>query len=80
MFCPECGTRIDDEYALFCEECGTRVRDEEPAAPVVEPQESEPVADGKSDFVSADDAVHGLILTNLSLLAAKLRVPASSLE
>ena len=80
MFCPECGTRIDDESALFCEECGTRVRDEEPAAPVVEPQESEPVADGKSDFVSADDAVHGLILTNLSLLAAKLRVPASSLE
>ena len=79
MFCPECGSRIDDEQALFCEECGTRVRDEEPVAPSVEAQESEPV-DGKSDFVSADETAHGLILTNLSLLAAKLRVSKSSLE
>lgn len=85
MFCPECGTRIDDEYALFCEECGTRVRDEVLEMPSVEPQaqnmepDEEPM-DGKNDFVSADDAVHGLILTNLSLLSAKLNVAVSSLE
>ena len=80
MFCPECGSRIDDEYALFCEECGTRVRDEvpeTPEAPSAEPQEA---VDGKSDFDAAGDVVGGLILTNLTLLAAKLRVPVSSLE
>ncbi len=79
MFCPECGSRIDDEQALFCEECGTRVRDEELEVSNVEQQESKP-EEGKSDFASMDDAVCGLILTNLSLLSAKFNVPVSSLE
>lgn len=34
MFCPECGTKNDDQ-ALFCENCGTKLRD---AAPVMENQ------------------------------------------
>jgi hypothetical protein len=34
MYCPECGTRLEDD-ALFCPECGTKVMHEveEPAAP-----------------------------------------------
>ena len=80
MFCPECGSRIDDEYALFCEECGTRVRDEVPETPEAPSAESQEAVDGKSDFDAAGDVVGGLILTNLTLLAAKLRVPVSSLE
>lgn len=32
MYCPECGTRLDDD-ALFCPECGTKVmHEEEPVA------------------------------------------------
>lgn len=79
MFCPECGSRIEDEEALFCEECGTRVRDEEPVTPEVDSQ-NEDTASGKNDFATTDSAVCGLILTNLTLLSAKLRVTVDDLE
>ncbi len=47
MFCPNCGTKNEEE-ALFCGNCGTRlvidVPQEEPAQPEVTPvQESAPV-------------------------------------
>ena len=31
MFCPNCGTKNDDD-ALFCGECGTRLAEEMPEA------------------------------------------------
>lgn len=37
MYCPECGTRLEDD-ALFCPECGTKVMHEEEAVPVQQPQ------------------------------------------
>lgn len=71
MYCPECGSRIDDESALFCPECGTKVRDE---ASEVFNDSDDVCAAGKDSFITKGDDAYGLILTNLSLLAAKLRV------
>lgn len=77
MYCPECGSRIDDEDALFCPECGTRVRDEEPEMAVGVDESSAASSDG---FIAPDNASYGLILTNLSLLAKKLHVTKNDVE
>ncbi len=77
MYCPECGSRIDDEDALFCPECGTRVRDEEPEMTVGVDESS---AAGNDSFIAQDNASYGLILTNISLLAKKLHVVESDVE
>lgn len=37
MYCPECGTRLEDD-ALFCPECGTKVMHEEAAPETTTPQ------------------------------------------
>ena len=77
MFCPECGSRIDDESALFCPECGTKVRDEVPSATEVS---GEPSAASKDDFATRGDRAYGLILTNIALLASKWRVKKEEVE
>ena len=71
MFCPECGTRIDEKGARFCPECGTRLDElEEPAQPA-EPTATAPTP-ADSATAKEDSAEWGLILTNCRLLAAKL--------
>ena len=73
MYCPECGSRIEDESALFCQECGTRVRDE-----VVGVDETS--ATSNADFINRDNITYGLLLTNLTLLAKKLHVTKNDVE
>lgn len=77
MYCPECGSRIDDESALFCQECGTRVRDEvtEMAAGVDETSTT-----NDADFIAQDNMAYGILLTNLTLLAKKLHVAEYDVE
>ena len=36
MYCPECGTKIEDRDILFCPECGTRLSQEEECCAAVE--------------------------------------------
>lgn len=71
MFCPECGTKIDEKGARFCPECGTQLDACEelaqPAAPIATAQIPAESAAAKEDV-----AAWGLILTNCRLLAAKL--------
>ena len=59
MFCPECGTKIEDTTELFCSECGTPLEHED------EPQFEEETA--KSNLLA-----HGILLTDTLLLAQKL--------
>ena len=68
MFCPECGHRIEDQNIHFCPECGARIEQEsntEKKAPV------KPHPQGMS--------MHGLIFTNLGLLAEKTGTDEQSL-
>ena len=68
MFCPECGNRIEDQNIHFCPECGARIEQEsntEKMAPV------KPHPQGMS--------MHGLIFTNLGLLAEKTGTDEQSL-
>ena len=68
MFCPECGNRIEDQNIHFCPECGARIEQEsntEKKAPV------KPHPQGMS--------MHGLIFTNLGLLAEKTGTDEQSL-
>ena len=63
MFCPECGHRIEDQNIHFCPECGTKIEwlchTEKKAPNTPHPQNM---------------GMHGLIFTNLHLLAGKLEV------
>ena len=63
MFCPECGHRIEDQNIHFCPECGTKIEwlchTEKKAPNTPHPQTM---------------GMHGLIFTNLHLLAGKLEV------
>ena len=68
MFCPECGNRIEDQNIHFCPECGARIEQEsntEKKTPV------KPHPQGMS--------MHGLIFTNLDLLAEKTGTDEQSL-
>ncbi len=68
MFCPECGNRIEDQNIHFCPECGARIEQEsntENKTPV------KPHPQGMS--------MHGLIFTNLDLLAEKTGTDEQSL-
>ena len=68
MFCPECGNRIEDQNIHFCPECGARIEQEsntEKKTPV------KPLPQGMS--------MHGLIFTNLDLLAEKTGTDEQSL-
>ena len=66
MYCPECGTRIDDD-SVFCPECGTRVADET--------TEIAPVA-----AAAGECPVQALLLTHLSALADKLGATPSAVR
>ena len=79
MFCPECGTRIDEKGARFCPECGTRLDElEEPAQPA-DPTATAPTP-ADSATAKEDSAEWGLILTNCRLLAAKLHMKGDHAE
>lgn len=68
MFCPECGNHIEDQNARFCPECGTKIEKdchtEKHVSDTPHPKSS---------------AVHGIIFTNLNLLAGKMRVDEQNL-
>ena len=60
MFCPECGTKLDDD-AIFCPECGTKVI-----------EDSIPVVDVTNIDREVPVTMRGYILTNLRTLASRL--------
>ena len=66
MFCPECGTQIDDSLSIFCPECGTRIIE----------------ADIESnDTCKSQVRTHfGVILTNIKLLSEKLGVEKKNIH
>lgn len=66
MYCPECGHKIDDASARFCPECGTRLE-----SPAEDPATATDMEDSAAD--EKDGQAYGIIFTNLSLLAGKLR-------
>lgn len=66
MYCPECGTQIEDD-AVFCPECGTKVADDvadEVTSPDAVP-EAVPVA-------APQPSIQALMLTHMPALADKL--------
>lgn len=91
MFCPECGTWLDED-ARFCPECGTKVMFEEPAAaaetPVVEVVNEDLLCAQMAGNLCAMDAANttckitsrGFILTNLRTLSKRLAVDVEDLQ
>lgn len=73
MYCPECGTKIDND-ALFCPECGTKVmaQEEPEASPVTAAAHEEP--DTRPVFA------RGLILTNIASLSHRLHIDNEALK
>lgn len=75
MYCPECGTKIEEIGARFCPECGTRLDEPEesqqPAAASAAPSAA-PLAAGEAACGKENPMEWGLILTNCRLLSAKL--------
>lgn len=73
MYCPECGTKIEEQGARFCPECGMRLDEAEEPVPSV----AQPAADGAA---KEEVMEWGFILTNCRLLAAKLGCHAEELN
>ena len=61
MYCPECGYQIEEEETRFCPECGTRVLDEIEIGGECMPSRE------------TDSGVCGIIMTNVYLLAQKMK-------
>lgn len=53
MFCPQCGSSNDEEYA-FCKKCGASLRRGETVAPTVEPPVARPVSVAATPVVGTD--------------------------
>lgn len=88
MYCPECGTRLDDD-ALFCPECGTKVMHEEEArpqtAPSSQPQQPQqpqqtPTPAPQAEVDTRAVFARGLILTNLNSLSQRLKADRVALK
>ena len=69
MYCPECGNKIEDGNVLFCSECGTKL----------ERDVHTMNKDSMGSSSSKEAGIHGLLFTNLNLLAEKLDVDEQSL-
>ena len=73
MYCPECGHKIEDGTMRFCPECGTRL--EEAGTPAFSPASGSKgmgESAGSAGSKETEPLVHGLIFTNVGLLARKL--------
>lgn len=85
MYCPECGTRLE-EGELFCPECGTKVLPESsaPSSSSIQPTTATGVPDAgvhpHEETCDTPVAVKGLILTNIQTLSQRLHVPAQGLR
>lgn len=77
MFCPECGTKLDNE-ALFCPECGTKVT----SLQVVETATNNiPCVDNAGTVSDEPDIVaRGFILTNIQSLSRRLHVRKENIQ
>lgn len=74
MFCPECGTRIDEAEARFCPQCGTCLDETAGSG-----ENACPATDGK-EGASDDCFARGFILTNCRLLAGKVGTTVEALR
>ncbi|MBR7134170.1 MAG: zinc ribbon domain-containing protein, partial [Bacteroidaceae bacterium] len=72
MYCPECGTKIEDD-ARFCPECGTRM---EQATHNVDDVQECAAEDSKDN----DIVISCIILTNINLLAKSLHADANDIR
>ncbi len=73
MYCPECGHKIEDGTMRFCPECGTRL--EEAGTPAFSPASGSKGMGETAESAGSKETeplVHGLIFTNVGLLARKL--------
>ena len=85
MYCPECGTKID-EPVNFCPECGANLiglfaetkADKAADKPAVEP--NEPVAQAEPDADLPEPVMRGFLLTNLTTLSKHLNTSIESLR
>lgn len=67
MFCPECGNHIEDQDIHFCPECGAKI------------EQDSHVEKNTPDSQSQGTGIHGVIFTNVSLLAEKMEVDEQDL-
>lgn len=70
MYCPECGHKIEDRTMRFCPECGTKL--EEAGTPEFSPASGSKGVGETAGSKETEPQVHGLIFTNVGLLAGKL--------
>jgi len=56
MFCPQCGSSNDEEYA-FCKKCGASLRRGETVAPTAEPPVTPPVSVAATPTATTDPSV-----------------------
>ncbi|MBR0196062.1 MAG: zinc-ribbon domain-containing protein [Paludibacteraceae bacterium] len=83
MYCPECGTRLEDD-ALFCPECGTKVMHEEEVVEQQQPsrpaqqQQTPPQPQEQPD--TRPVFARGLILTNIATLSSRLKIDEVALK
>ena len=71
MYCPECGTRIEDD-SRFCPECGTPVMREESA--------SQPTQEtGRQNEEKGEYFASCIIFTNIALLGKVMKASAGEI-
>ena len=71
MYCPECGTKIEETGCRFCPECGTKLSDDKEESATVEQTRFD------ADIITKDSEedsylINGILFTNLVALSAKL--------
>lgn len=67
MFCPECGNHIKDQNIHFCPECGTKI------------EQGSHTGKNTPTPQSEGTGTHGLIFTNVGLLAEKMEIDEQDL-
>lgn len=78
MFCPECGTRIDNSFG-FCPECGTRIINQTSSESITMTQSSLVPFDG--DIQENEDChKEGILFTNIDTLSQKYKTTRIEVE
>ncbi len=71
MFCPECGTKIEDSNR-FCPECGTKIEEVKVNEQIVTTQEELPTNSNEEDKSDSEVFARGILFTNTNLLAKSM--------
>ena len=71
MFCPECGTKIEDSNR-FCPECGTKIEEVKVNEQIVTTQEELSTNSNEEDKSDSEVFARGILFTNTNLLAKSM--------